>query len=304
MPNTERGFNQIKLCTFETKDVQEETVNGRKRLNIRGFASREVLDMDGEIVHVGFFDRYLPEFLANPQMYWQHGWADSQGLWTLVEGRPGEGYWAEGYMVHLGTPEDDRRFAMVEEGLVKSLSVGFLGYHTPEYGYYEEGADGRPGTWHWTQNGRLMEISPVTVPACPGAGFALGKSLGLTLEPQTDTPAESEEDRAVRNLEKLANAAESLGNISRHWAKEGGGPSAEMAGTAVRSIIAAMGILKAGRVLSAANRSAVVGAVEALQEVLAKDDASRETPEPNNEDSKSGVLDIIMPAPRTVEIVS
>jgi hypothetical protein len=77
-----------------------------------------------------------------------------------------------------------------------------------------------------------------------------------------------------------------------------------MAGTAVRSIIAAMGILKAGRVLSAANREAVEGAITALQEVLARDDASRETPEPNNEDSKSGVLDIIMPTPRTVEIVS
>lgn len=277
-------FNQIKLCEFSTKDVTPEVVNGRKRLNIRGFASREVLDLDGEIIKVGFFERHLPEFLANPQMYWQHGNGDSQGRWTLVEGRAGEGYYAEGYMVHLGTPEDDRRFAMVEEGLVTSLSVGFWGQHTPEYGFHDEGT----GAWNWTQNGRLMEISPVTVPACPGAGFALGKSLGLTFE---EHPAQDEDARAVRNLEKLAQAAVSLDNITRHWAKTGGGPSAEMAETAARSIVAAGSIVKAGRVLSAANRGAVESAVSALQDVLAKDDASRTT-----EENAGKALRVILPA--------
>lgn len=298
MPNA--GINQIKVMPLTVAvEKAEDNPTGRRRVKLSGFASRPEIDSDNEVIELGFFDRFLPDFLANPVMLWQHKRGDEQGLWTSVEPVPGEGYKVEGYMVDLGTPEDARRCAMAEEGIIRSLSVGFNAHYTPEYGYQNE----ETGAWHWTQNGRLMEISPVTFPACANARFAVAKAAGFELTDK-DIPAESEEDRAVRNLEKLAQAAVSLDNITRHWAKTGGGPSAEMAETAVRSITAALGIIKAGRVLSAANRGAVEGAVEALQEVLAKDDASRETPEPNNEDSKSGVLDIIMSAPRTVEIVS
>lgn len=393
------GINQIKVMPLTvTVEKAEDNPTGRRRVKLSGFASRPEIDSDNEVIELGFFDRFLPDFLANPVMLWQHKRGDEQGLWTSVEPVPGEGYRVEGYMVDLGTPEDARRCAMAEEGIIRSLSVGFNAQYSPEYGYQSE----ETGAWHWTQNGKLMEISPVTFPACQNARFAVAKAAGFELTDK-DTPrmttvdnhtsrhtivangaakgwgglssdaimsqisnqlnpgssddlwnwyvyelyetyciardypndkwfriefailngavvlgerqevirqwetvksGEDSETRAVRNLEKLAQAAVSLDNITRHWAKTGGGPSAEMAETAARSIVAAGSIVKAGRVLSAANRGAVEGAVEALQEVLAKDDASRETPEPNNEDNKSGVLDIIMPAPRTLEIVS
>lgn len=296
MPNT--GINQIKVMPLTvTVEKAEDNPTGRRRVKLSGFASRPEIDSDNEVIELGFFDRFLPDFLANPVMLWQHKRGDEQGLWTSVEPVPGEGYYVEGYMVDLGTPEDARRCAMAEEGIIRSLSVGFNAQYSPEYGYQNE----ETGAWHWTQNGKLLEISPVTFPACQNARFAVAKAAGFELTDK-DTPAESEEDRAVRNLEKLANAAESLGNISRHWAKEGGGPSAEMAGTAVRSIIAAMGILKAGRVLSAANREAVEGAITALQEVLARDDASREKPE---DDAKgAGVLRVVLPEPPRVTLTS
>ncbi|MBP8954573.1 MAG: HK97 family phage prohead protease [Armatimonadetes bacterium] len=298
MPNT--GINQIKVMPLTvTVEKAEDNPTGRRRVKLSGFASRPEIDSDNEVIELGFFDRFLPDFLANPVMLWQHKRGDEQGLWTSVEPVPGEGYYVEGYMVDLGTPEDARRCAMAEEGIIRSLSVGFNAQYSPEYGYQNE----ETGAWHWTQNGKLMEISPVTFPACQNARFAVAKAAGFELAHRgEDTPAESEEDRAVRNLERLAGAAESLGNISRHWAKEGGGPSAEMAETAVRSITAALGILKAGRMLSAANRGVVESAVEALLELLAKDDASRETPE---DDAKGGgVLRVVMPEPPRVTLTS
>jgi len=84
-----------------------------------------------------------------------------------------------------------------------------------------------------------------------------------------------EEQRALEDSTRLRNAATSLSNISRHWEKSGGAPSAEIIGPAVSAIAAGADVVRAGRVLSAANRSAVEQAIEALQEVLARDDESR-----------------------------
>ena len=84
-----------------------------------------------------------------------------------------------------------------------------------------------------------------------------------------------EEQRALEDSTRLRNAATSLSNISRHWEKSGGVPSAEIIGPAVSAIAAGADVVRAGRVLSATNRSAVEQAIEALQDVLTRDDESR-----------------------------
>ena len=93
-----------------------------------------------------------------------------------------------------------------------------------------------------------------------------------------------EELRALEDAQRLKHAATSLSNISRHWVTEGGAPSAEVVTDAVSAITAASEVAKAGRVLSAANRSAVEQAIAALQDVLARDDESRA-----NQDSDKGL---------------
>lgn len=173
----------IKLIPFQIEKAQDLEVEGCPALAFGGWASREAVDGDDEIVHVGFFDRYLPDFLANPVMRWMHSRGDVQGKWTDVIPVPGEGYKISGLAIDFGGEEDKRRLNMLRTGAVKSLSVGFDASYTPEYGY----ADDEPGPsgrkiWHWMQNGRLMETSPCDLPSCPGASIQLAKSLGIDLE--------------------------------------------------------------------------------------------------------------------------
>jgi hypothetical protein len=64
-------------------------------------------------------------------------------------------------------------------------------------------------------------------------------------------------------------------NIVRHWAGEGRVLSPVYVESAVSTITEASAVLKAGRVLSAANRGKVEAAKQALEDVLGADDASR-----------------------------
>jgi HK97 family phage prohead protease len=383
-------FDHLTILPFEVdKAAREEGPNGRPRLRVRGWASTEGEDLDREFIHVGAFDDHLGDFLRNPQMVWMHERGDTQGLWETVRPETGKGYWVEGYMVHLGGEQDDRRFAMVEEGLVRGLSVGFNGRYSPEFGHWDmtdsDGYPTRDSKWHWTKGCRLMEVSLCNIPCNPGATIELAKAAGLQITvpdltrgadhpddlpiapcldqawdaaaagrrmakwaqeagdtamtryqlPCTDvidgevrvvwrgvvqcmaglfdgrrgmnvpdadrpgiyrtlcryyakfgmTPPEYpapgepiawksgektllEEFRALEDTQRLSAAATSLGNITRHWQREGGAPSAAVVTSAVSAITAATGIVKAAEALSDAHSADLQQAAETLGGVL------------------------------------
>jgi len=411
-------FDHLSILPFEVdKAARENGPNGRPRLRVRGWASTEQEDLDREVIHVGAFDQHLADFLRNPQMVWMHERGDTQGLWETVRPEPGRGYWVEGYMVHLGGEQDDRRFAMVEEGLVRGLSVGFNGQYTQDYGYWdgadEAGYPTRESRWHWTKNCRLMEVSLCNIPCNPSATMELAKAAGLQIvTPETfqvksvvpyqnlplapeetgwdaaaalrrvarwaggpdkadidwaryrrafvwydsadsenfgayklpiadvidgelqavwrgvaasmaallgsrggvDIPEEDregvynhlvryykrfekeppelkgfgepvlwkadeqdifEECRALEDVERLRSAATSLSNITRHWQREGGAPSAAVVASAVSAITAATGIVKAAEALSEATSAELQRAADMLGDVLGKRPAPR-----------------------------
>jgi hypothetical protein len=101
-----------------------------------------------------------------------------------------------------------------------------------------------------------------------------------------------QEERAIDDLSRAASALEGVANISRHWASEGGAPSAYALAACIRSASsiaestrAAAGTFhqRVGRVLSETNRQALLDcrgvlkdADAALADVLARDDESRE----------------------------
>lgn len=291
MPN--KLFDHMKVLPLTIEKAESTTENGRKMLTIKGMASTEDKDLENEIIHVGAFDRFLDDFRKNPQMYWMHGWGDACGRWDVIEPIQDKGYQVEGRLIHLGGSEDERRFAMVEEGLVNSMSVGFSGYYSPEFGYMDE----QTRTWHWTQNCRLMEVSLVTIPCNPGATMELAKALGFEMKNALDELAKpTEEARVIADLDRLSKATESLRNITRHWDKEGGAPSANLVTSVLSPISMIVEIVeKAGRVLSAQNREAVEKARDALSEVLERDAASSTTEETGDKSGADEMPRLILP---------
>mgnify|MGYP002682465111 CR=1 FL=1 len=257
-----------------------DTPAGRRTLQVEGWASTEQVDRSQEVIHTSFFRDSLETFKANPQLWWQH-WCPV-GLWDEVELREGQGLYVRGRMIAVSEAEEPC-MALVEEGIVRSMSVGFnLSKPRPECGYAED------GVWHWTEGGDLMEVSLVSIPCNPGATMQVAKSLHLSLPQEAEDEEfgdiEDPEERRVRSeLKRLAGATEALRNFARHVTKDGGAPSAEVIAAALSPISDAVEIAKAGRVLSDRNREAVLSARDALNEVLERDDASRGSAEGEQE---------------------
>ena len=258
-----------------------DTPAGRRTLQVEGWASTEQVDRSQEVIHSSFFRDSLETFKANPQLWWQH-WCPV-GLWDEVELREGQGLYVRGRMIAV-SDADETSMAQVEEGIVRSMSVGFnLSKPRAECGYAED------GVWHWTEGGDLLEVSLVSIPCNPGATTALAKSLHLSLPSESGAEEEfadieDPEERRVRSeLKRLAGATEALRNFARHITKDGGAPSAEVIGAALSPISDAAEIAKAGRVLSDRNRESVLAARDALNEVLERDDASRGSAESEGE---------------------
>ena len=174
-------FGHVKVLPFTADKSAYLNANpdfaGCPTFRFSGWASLAVPDADGEIIEVGFFDAHLASFLANPVMRWMHGWGDVQGRWLSVKPVADRGYWAEGVAIDFGREEDRARLNMLRTGAVGSMSVGFDGKYTPEFGFFDDAAK----LWRWTTNGHLHEISPCDIPACPGASIQLAKSLGIPL---------------------------------------------------------------------------------------------------------------------------
>lgn len=223
-------FNHLKVLPFELEKAEkvtpEEGKGGRPRLKISGWASTNTPDRSKEVIDVGFFDSTLDKFMRTASMPWMHNLDDPQGRWESITPVEGKGYYVTGHVLDLGTELDRRRMAMIEEGLVRSLSVGFSGEYTPEYGDLDE-----DGTWHWRSGGELYEVSLCTVPCNPDTSFELAKKLGIELShyepPAAEEPAapedpeEAEQRRFIEDLERCFTKAESIRNITRHWQKEG-----------------------------------------------------------------------------------
>lgn len=310
-------FGHIKVFAFALDPDRAKSVDTERRI-VRGLASTPTLDRQGEIVEPSAFTATLAGYLKNPIVTWGHN------LWDLPIGKTLEAtVTSQGLQVAIQFGTHTRAnevWQAVQDELVRSLSIGFDGEYTPEFGYWDKGAE----AWRWTKLD-LWEIAVCSVPACPDATFALGKSLGLTTppdrktleaigqeatgvnvgEPPEDVPATDPEppaadpptdppavddtdphtkqtDRVESDLKRLRGAAEGLSNITRHWAKTGGAPSARLVSEAASSIAVLAEVCKAGRVLSARNREAVETALTAvdnartaLEEVLSRDDESQ-----------------------------
>lgn len=382
-------FAHLKVLSFETKSMDADL-----RI-VRGLASTPTLDRQGEIVEPTAFTATLASYLRNPVVTWGHRVGDLPIGRTLEAAVTPEGLQVA---IQFGTHTfASEVWQAVQDGLVKSLSIGFDGEYSAEFGRWDKEAD----AWRWTKLD-LWEIAVCSVPACPDATFSLAKSLGMQERPDRETlksigheeavaeppqakndatvsfatnvavenaeeaieeqrwrlmdglwgalmdtieailaftgdraplidqlgldlaaelkrrladlpttepaspgpyailsraleeltarknglPKQTEEERVLANIQRLANAAESIRNFTRHATRDGGAPSAQVVDAALRPIGDLCEIVeKAGRVLSGANRQIITDALSALQSgaaalqalLAATDDAPAET---------------------------
>ncbi len=118
------------------------------------------------------------------------------------------------------------------------------------------------------------------------------------------TQEEREELRFADDLTAAGKRLEAARNICRHWVKGGRALSPDALDAVLSPMSMIPEILRAGRVLSDKNRAAVLAALEALTEVVQRDDESRATAsdKPAAEDTADGTsapnkADSILDAP-------
>jgi HK97 family phage prohead protease len=124
--------------------------SGRRR--IRGMASTSSVDRQGDIVDPAGGTWQLPV-----AMLWNHQHSVPVGWVHDIEVR-GSGLWIEAEFAE-GVGDADRIWAMVDQGLVTSFSIGFRPIKSEPI---------RGGGMRFTQ-WELLEVSAVVIPANPDA---------------------------------------------------------------------------------------------------------------------------------------
>jgi len=163
-------FSHVRLMNWKTNnlDLQARTA--------AGWASTPEKDTYEEIILPGAFRRSLSSFMRNPVLYWNHQW-NTIPIGTVIESWIDEdmGLWANDKFGTTTLAEEVWRAVAIDKS-VRSMSIGFDGEYSPEYGYFDRDAD----AWIWTDL-ELIEISAVGMPACPSAQFQLSRTLGLPM---------------------------------------------------------------------------------------------------------------------------
>lgn len=91
-------------------------------MRIRGFASTEVKDRQGDIVLATAFTEGLADFSKNPVLLFQHKTDEVIGKVVEANIIPGEGL---EIVAELSASLDEKTQTLIEEGILKGFSIGF-----------------------------------------------------------------------------------------------------------------------------------------------------------------------------------
>lgn len=197
---------------------------------VRAWVSREAPDRMGDVVIAAGMD--LSAYQRNPVVLWAHDHRLPPIGKGAVRAVPGEGIEAE--TTFASTPFAQEILDLYRDGFLKAFSVGFR-----TVAYESEQREGKAVTLLTTTE--LVEYSAVPVPANPDAlvkAAVDGGSDAAALILRVYYPEAKDNCEAARiasDIRRLTTAAESLVNITRHYAKHGLRPVAVEALTVARS---------------------------------------------------------------------
>lgn len=159
-----------------------------------GYASRfGAVDSYGDTIMKGAFESTLRNF-GKPKMFFNHSWDMPIGKWPTVK-EDDAGLFVQGELTQGMALSSDVHAAM-KHGTLDGLSIGGF----VKRGDYEETDTGRV-IRRWT---RLVEISPVALPADSGARVDLSTVKGEELD------AAIAEIETIRDLERFLRDAGSF----------------------------------------------------------------------------------------------
>lgn len=291
-----------RICTIPT--TVKAAIGDGGAVFVEGIASSGKLDRHGEVVNQTALLRAFKASKGLPYL-WQHD--HTRPIGKVVEyGMHGENIQTRSQILPPERNQSTRELVdLLELGVPMSQSIGF----NPIGGFWSDwqksGDEDEDGVWHWggvdgSKDFDLVELSAVTIGANPDADLAMAKSLGIEYDrPWLRKPDERivagvaladltdpEELRFFDDLDAALKRMIGMANITRHWAKEGRALSPETLDALVSPITTLAEFVKAGRVLSDKNRTAVIAARDALNEVITRDDesASRKPSETEGEE--------------------
>jgi len=294
------AFTRIFTFPTEVKGFFDETA-GRI---VGGRVSSGQTDRQNERVHQAALLRAYERRGVMPYLF-QHN--QERPIGTLTEyGMEGESVVTKASLFDQGKSEfADLIWTCVTHQPAVPISQS-IGFNPVDREDWTSSGDKVDGIWTWggadgAKDIDLIETSACVIGANREADLHIAKALGLELEqPWVDddlTQEEREEKRFVEDITRAAGGLEGADNIIRHWGKSGRAPSPEALELLLSPMSSLASILKAGRVLSASNRTAVTAAIDALQEVVARDDESRSRASAQDEAGKGkSIFDLPWPA--------
>jgi HK97 family phage prohead protease len=218
MAETTRGYSRISVLPFEVKELSLE------ERTFWAIASTPQLDRAREVVATEAMMESASRYLANPLITWQHDAATPIGKAMAVEIRDGA-TWLQVYLTDK-TEAGRNAWGLVQDGIVKSMSIGFNPY-SRSHGPHPDGTpdyevSGDVLTWKRID---WLETAVVSIPCNPGATIPFAKGLGLDMElpvaALTDEEKQlAEERRFADDLTRGRAALTGAVNIARHWRKE------------------------------------------------------------------------------------
>jgi HK97 family phage prohead protease len=162
---------------------------------ISGYASRNTVDRMREIVEPTAFTDTVSQFMQNPVMLWMHDMRRVIGKWDRAEIRT-DGLWLSG-VVASDTPDADMVWALIVQGMLKALSIGFR--------EIDGAMDDAANVYHITQL-ELYETSIVSVPMNREALFQMGDGKLLSIELLPESVEAAEDQALLEELERRRSA--------------------------------------------------------------------------------------------------
>ncbi|HUU82114.1 MAG TPA: HK97 family phage prohead protease, partial [Phycisphaerae bacterium] len=258
-------FAHVRAEGFEIANIDDEAHA------VEGYVATDQWARDGMRILPQAWARKLDTYRANPVVTFAHSWWEiPPGLATEVRVDDDRGLWARlefDVEDEMGGPI----WRAIKTKRLRTTSVAWPEGQAEEFGGLAARPDGSQG-FEWRDNITLMEISVVPMPSDTDAVFTLARSMGLNIS----RGVLDEIQIAEQDLAEIARRSTALDNIIRHWRGEGRAPSPEVVSAALSTVGVLVSCVREGRVLSAANRTLVDQAVEALAALQAADDESRD----------------------------